>query len=59
MSRPPAAHGRTGRPPLTSRTQIVTAARRLIPARFAGSAQAFDLGASQLSVMSHHMLQAS
>ncbi|MEN3536781.1 helix-turn-helix domain-containing protein [Microbispora sp. ZYX-F-249] len=30
MPRPPAAHGRTGRPPLTSRTQIVAAARRLI-----------------------------
>ncbi|MEN3536661.1 hypothetical protein AAH991_16220, partial [Microbispora sp. ZYX-F-249] len=29
------------------------------PARFAGSAQAFDLGAVQLSVMDHHMLQAS
>ncbi|MBL1098492.1 TetR/AcrR family transcriptional regulator [Streptomyces coffeae] len=30
MPRPPAPHGRTGRPPLTSRAQIVTAARRLI-----------------------------
>ncbi|MGP4025854.1 TetR/AcrR family transcriptional regulator [Actinomadura sp. 3N407] len=30
MSRPPAPHGRTGRPPLTSRAQIVAAARRLI-----------------------------
>ncbi|MEV7808095.1 helix-turn-helix domain-containing protein [Microbispora sp. NPDC088329] len=29
------------------------------PARFAGSAQAFDLGALQLSVMNHHLLQAS
>ncbi|MCL6296850.1 TetR/AcrR family transcriptional regulator [Streptomyces kronopolitis] len=30
MPRPPAPHGRTGRPPVTSRTQILTAARRLI-----------------------------
>ncbi|KAF3469261.1 TetR family transcriptional regulator [Streptomyces sp. Tu 3180] len=30
MSRPPAPHGRTGRPPLTSRAQILAAARRLI-----------------------------
>ncbi|WP_327738609.1 TetR/AcrR family transcriptional regulator [Streptomyces nojiriensis] len=30
MSRAPASHGRTGRPPLTSRAQILVAARRLI-----------------------------
>ncbi|MDX3231212.1 TetR/AcrR family transcriptional regulator [Streptomyces sp. ME19-01-6] len=30
MSRPPAPHGRTGRPPVTSRAQILAAARRLI-----------------------------
>ncbi|MFJ6483442.1 MULTISPECIES: TetR/AcrR family transcriptional regulator [unclassified Streptomyces] len=30
MSRAPAPHGRTGRPPLTSRAQILVAARRLI-----------------------------
>jgi AcrR family transcriptional regulator len=30
MSRSPAPHGRTGRPPLTSRAQILTAARTLI-----------------------------
>ncbi|MFI6422462.1 TetR/AcrR family transcriptional regulator [Streptomyces sp. NPDC050842] len=30
MSRAPAPHGRTGRPPLTSREQILVAARRLI-----------------------------
>ncbi|MFF8815769.1 TetR/AcrR family transcriptional regulator [Streptomyces pactum] len=30
MHRPRAAHGRTGRPPLTSRAQILAAARRLI-----------------------------
>ena len=30
MSRPSASHGRTGRPPLTSRAQILAAARRLI-----------------------------
>ncbi|MEV4439967.1 helix-turn-helix domain-containing protein [Streptomyces sp. NPDC049577] len=30
MPRPPASHGRTGRPPLTSRAQILQAARRLI-----------------------------
>jgi AcrR family transcriptional regulator len=30
MPRPSAPHGRTGRPPLTSRAQILTAARRLI-----------------------------
>ncbi|WP_314219548.1 TetR/AcrR family transcriptional regulator [Streptomyces zaehneri] len=30
MPRPPAPHGRTGRPPVTSRTQILTAARLLI-----------------------------
>ena len=30
MPRPPAPHGRTGRPPVTSRAQILTAARRLI-----------------------------
>ncbi|MER6522059.1 TetR/AcrR family transcriptional regulator [Streptomyces sp. NPDC001553] len=30
MPRQPAPHGRTGRPPVTSRTQILTAARRLI-----------------------------
>lgn len=30
MPRPPASHGRTGRPPVTSRPQILAAARRLI-----------------------------
>ncbi|MFC9978120.1 TetR/AcrR family transcriptional regulator [Spirillospora sp. NPDC127200] len=30
MPRPPASHGRTGRPPVTSRAQILAAARRLI-----------------------------
>ncbi|HEY8482057.1 MAG TPA: TetR/AcrR family transcriptional regulator [Spirillospora sp.] len=30
MPRPPASQGRTGRPPVTSRAQIVTAARRII-----------------------------
>ncbi|MEU0007631.1 TetR/AcrR family transcriptional regulator [Streptomyces sp. NPDC006314] len=30
MPRPPAPNGRTGRPPVTSRTQILAAARRLI-----------------------------
>ncbi|WP_133901015.1 TetR/AcrR family transcriptional regulator [Actinophytocola oryzae] len=30
MARPNAPHGRTGRPPLTSRAEILTAARRLI-----------------------------
>ncbi|MER7823257.1 TetR/AcrR family transcriptional regulator [Streptomyces sp. NPDC096097] len=30
MSRAPASHGRTGRPPLTSRAQILVTARRLI-----------------------------
>ncbi|WP_175607709.1 TetR/AcrR family transcriptional regulator [Peterkaempfera bronchialis] len=30
MPRPPASHGRTGRPPVTSRAEILTAARRLI-----------------------------
>ncbi|MEV7520606.1 TetR/AcrR family transcriptional regulator [Streptomyces sp. NPDC091371] len=30
MSRAPAPHGRTGRPPVTSRAQILVAARRLI-----------------------------
>ncbi|KUJ66604.1 transcriptional regulator [Streptomyces albus subsp. albus] len=30
MPRPPASHGRTGRPPLTSRAQILAAARQLI-----------------------------
>ncbi|WP_084522539.1 TetR/AcrR family transcriptional regulator [Nocardia inohanensis] len=30
MPRPPASHGRTGRPPVTSRAQILTAARQLI-----------------------------